>query len=692
MTTAWAGSPQTHEGGSMILGHYEYDPGQSAIGGGAMGNVHTATDIATGEQVALKILHPHLAEDDEAIHRLQREARLASRIRHPNIARTLEQGQTGEIYWIAMELVPGRSLRRWMKDERRLDAQSQGRGTEAEACAVGLAVSAALAAAHAENVVHRDVKPGNILLPHGFEFQPDAIKLGDFGAARAGDSTFVTRNYSFVGTPEYAAPEAFEGKPVAASDQYSLGATLYELLAGRAPFNGEFDELRHQHRTKQPDFRPIRKAAPTLAPVIERLLAKNARDRYPSAEALRAAIADIENPVDELALSVDFPPQHEGIAAVTASTISTVWHLPAQWRLASASFAIAALVAGTSAWVAMNANAGGGGGDGGQAVSGAATERPHGTVRAATAIPPIGNIPAETPGWGDETPNGEDANGSDNGGGTGDGSGSGGGSGTERQENGGGSRGTSPATNTPASGSGVGAPSPPASTPVPTSTTPSGGGATTPPTVVVATNTPPPTATTAPPVRTATVIITGAHWETYEDPVEPSSPSSGNGVMAQSIGNAQVVCLRTSCAGLNYGCSNPATCTGTDRFGCQQDPLSWANTGAPWIWAPGISASSPTAGDASYYFAYSFDYEGDFTAQLYFALDDGMKLWIDGDYVDVGAWGQECQLQTAPLTDAFKSGTTHTIKIWGVNGFCDSACTYAQNPAGVSLRIVITPR
>jgi hypothetical protein len=149
---------------------------------------------------------------------------------------------------------------------------------------------------------------------------------------------------------------------------------------------------------------------------------------------------------------------------------------------------------------------------------------------------------------------------------------------------------------------------------------------------------------------------------------------------------------------MNYGCTNSTVCSGTDEFGCAT-PITWADVGASWIWAPGLTPGSTTASDASYYFEYSFNFEGDinsnYNAVITFALDDGMKVWIDGavNEVDIGTPGRECKLQTASIETEFKDQVSHQIKVWGVNGHCDNpTCPYTQNPAGFGIRVAITPK
>jgi serine/threonine-protein kinase len=660
---------RSSEGIVMKLGYYEYDAGQSALGGGAMGNVHRARDTRTGIAVALKVLHPHLAEDDESILRLRREARLASRIHHPNIARPLDQGQDGDVYWVAMELVDGRSLKRRIKDD--------GRVTEAEALAVGIALTRALQAAHEAGVVHRDVKPGNILLTQGREFDVTGIKLWDFGASRGGDLTRITRGPAFVGTPEYTAPEAFDLKTSERSDIYALGVTLYEIVTGRLPFSGDFGTLERAHRGRSPDMLPVRHAAPLLATVIERMLAKSVRGRYQNAAAVLSDLESIKHPLTELAPNLPFGRLDEQtvLASRAASTVRTAWRLPLRWKLASAGLLLVAAASSIAAVSAVR--------DGGDvrvfyrvlggwakptptAVEGSLNPaddvpanpepRDNGTLGDATRPPvtTVGTTPPRTP------PPTPDAS-------------------------------TSPEATEPIR----------TATPVPPTTEPPPHPSTPPPTIFVgqpttegggfapiATDTPTATPTSTPtssdPVPTGIAVVSGPGWQVHTANATPS------GNPGSYLGDSVSVCLTVACgADVAWGYTGTAT---------------WQNLpGAPWMWHPGLGPNDYADG-RTYYFVKDFTFYrpvGD--AYLTLGVDNGAVVWIDGHRVPDPSGGGPPYVGAGKLTirwrvpvSMFNSGSSHSIMVWGVNGgilpTCpQSGCSYQQNPAGTVVKLEVLP-
>jgi eukaryotic-like serine/threonine-protein kinase len=246
------------------------------IGHGGMGAVWQARDEVLGRNVAVKeIVWPQLseAERDTARRRAVREARVAARLSHPNVVAIYDIVEEDGRPWIVMELVPYRSLRDIVREDGPL--------RPAKAAEIGLGVLAALRAAHAEGIVHRDVKPANILI--GPE---DRVVLTDFGIARAADSTALTTSGVLVGSPSYIAPErARRGQDGAAGDLWALGASLYAAVEGRPPFDrcGALASLTAVV-TEEPD--PAPHAGP-LWPVISGLLRKDPGERLDAAEAER---------------------------------------------------------------------------------------------------------------------------------------------------------------------------------------------------------------------------------------------------------------------------------------------------------------------------------------------------------------------------------------------------------------------
>ena len=203
-----------------------YELGEK-IGRGGMGVVYRAQHTGLDIDVAVKFIHPHLADDDEAVARFIREARLSARIKHPNIVQIYDTGrdEQGRAY-IVMEYLEGQSLRQRLKN---------GPIPEVEAIKIANDVLAALGKAHSTGVIHRDIKPGNIFL-----CSDGVAKLVDFGIAKAVGGGTLTGTGALVGTPEYMSPEQAEGLPVdAKTDIYSLGIVMYEMLTGVVPFKAD---------------------------------------------------------------------------------------------------------------------------------------------------------------------------------------------------------------------------------------------------------------------------------------------------------------------------------------------------------------------------------------------------------------------------------------------------------------------
>jgi tRNA A-37 threonylcarbamoyl transferase component Bud32 len=253
------------------------------IASGGMGEVWAADDTVLGRRVALKVLVEELAADEHATRRFVREARASARLAHPNVARVYDFGRDGGAPFLVMELLEGETL------AGRLDG---GPLPPAEVARIGAAVADALDAAHRRGVIHRDMKPSNVMLT------PDGeVKVMDFGIAAAAGETHSTTGSGLYATVAYVSPERVEGRPATpASDVYSLGAVLYELLTGRPPFQGASPALVARAHVHEP-LRPVRELAPwvpaRLAEACEAALAKDPARRPSSAAAfalrLRAA-------------------------------------------------------------------------------------------------------------------------------------------------------------------------------------------------------------------------------------------------------------------------------------------------------------------------------------------------------------------------------------------------------------------
>jgi serine/threonine protein kinase len=255
------------------------------LGMGATAQVYRAIDPSSGSPVAVKVLHPHLADSPDFAARFEREARAARALDHPGIVRLLDYGRDAAHTYLVLEYVPGSSLKVYQQERHNRPMAIE------EAVGLAAAVADALAYAHGQGVVHRDVKPSNILLRDG---RPDSPVLTDLGIARLLEATVDTASGGTLGTPAYMSPEQGQGRPAdARSDIYALGAVLFELVTGQPPFQAEspYAVVLHHVHTPPPRPRDLRPDLPqAVEEVILRALAKDPGDRYQSAAAFAAAL------------------------------------------------------------------------------------------------------------------------------------------------------------------------------------------------------------------------------------------------------------------------------------------------------------------------------------------------------------------------------------------------------------------
>lgn len=264
-------------GDPAYLGRLDHFDVMRVIGHGGMGIVLEAFDSRLQRNVALKVLDPDLAADDTARQRFCREARAAASISHENVVAVhqVEHAAESDVPYLVMQLVAGETLEQRLLREKRLPLK--------EVVRIALQAAQGLAAAHAQGLTHRDVKPGNILLePPG-----DRVKLTDFGLARIADDVKITSTGFVAGTPLYMAPEQALGEAAdPRSDLFSLGAILYEMCAGQPPFQGN-SILSLLKQISEAKHRPVRELNPEvpewLSQMIDELLAKKPEDRYQSA-------------------------------------------------------------------------------------------------------------------------------------------------------------------------------------------------------------------------------------------------------------------------------------------------------------------------------------------------------------------------------------------------------------------------
>ena len=280
----------------LSLDEYQLGP---AIGVGTVGAIHAATVKATGEQVAVKLLHPSVSRDPLIRARFEREMLILSRLSHPNIIRYDGGGEKdGQLFYV-MELVEGGTVRDLLQGGSTLTWQ--------EVVSCTRQICSALQCAHNHGVIHRDLKPANLFLT-----REGQVKLGDFGIARDTTSTDLTGQGLTVGTHAYMAPEQITGDEdiTGKADLYALGCCMYEMLTGQKPFNGEnFAQLFEQHlRAKPPRVGMMVPGCPAeLDEVVDRLLAKNPLERPFNARQVQGVMHQI---IDKYQLTVEVQPQH----------------------------------------------------------------------------------------------------------------------------------------------------------------------------------------------------------------------------------------------------------------------------------------------------------------------------------------------------------------------------------------------
>lgn len=257
------------------------------IGGGGFATVYAARDVRTNALVAIKILHPHLAQDAQFVARFRREAENLRKLPpHPNIVRFLSVGQQGNINFLVFEYLEGKDLSQVIAERRQLPV--------GEAIGIASQIAQALEVAHRHGLVHRDIKPSNIkITPQGM------VKVLDFGIARAAEGTKLTQTGTFMGTPDYMAPEIWEGKTTdIRSDIYALGALFFEMLTGVSPFRAETPAvvMRRHLMEAVPSIRMKRTDVPLFVEqIIARMMAKRPEARYQGPSEVLTAL-QIGNP------------------------------------------------------------------------------------------------------------------------------------------------------------------------------------------------------------------------------------------------------------------------------------------------------------------------------------------------------------------------------------------------------------
>ena len=269
-----------------LAGRYRID---REIGRGGMAHVYRGTDEVLGRTVAVKVLNPEYASDPTFVERFRREARAAAGLNHPNVVAVFDTGSDGDLHFIVMEFVEGSTLAELLAAEGPLDP---GR-----AAGIAASIADALSFAHANGLVHRDVKPANVMIT------PDGhVKVMDFGIARLATSHTITQTSTVFGTAAYLAPEQAQGERVdGRADVYALGVVLYEMLTGRVPFVAETPlAVASKHVFERPE--PPSAVRPGLPEAVEsvamRALEKDPAERYPDAAGMAAALRSAASGID----------------------------------------------------------------------------------------------------------------------------------------------------------------------------------------------------------------------------------------------------------------------------------------------------------------------------------------------------------------------------------------------------------
>ena len=318
--------------GSKFAGRYQVI---EELGQGGMGRVYKVLDTETNEKVALKLVKPELSADPKIVERFRNELTIARKIVHKNVCRVFDLGRDKTGYYITMEYVPGQDLKGLIRQTGQL--------TVGKALSIGKQVCEGLAEAHGLGVVHRDLKPGNIMID-----QNGQARIMDFGIARAARGKGLTGAGAMIGTPEYMSPEQVEGQDVdQRSDLYSLGVILYEMLTARVPFDGETAlsvAYKHKHDAPEDPRKFNDKIPPDLSHLVLKCLEKEKDKRDQSANELRAQLESIERglpttekvapkrtPLPSREITVQFSLKKIFVPAVAAGAIviaavTLAWH------------------------------------------------------------------------------------------------------------------------------------------------------------------------------------------------------------------------------------------------------------------------------------------------------------------------------------------------------------------------------
>jgi predicted Ser/Thr protein kinase len=340
--------------GELIAGRYELE---ELVGKGGMSSVYRARDRLLERTVALKLLHEHYSRDEDYVERFRREARAAAKLSHPNVVTVIDRGQADGRQFIVFEYIDGENLKQLVEREGRLPVRT--------ALELGIEIGRALAYAHENGLVHRDVKPQNVLLRNG------DVKVTDFGIARSLDvKSGLTETGTVLGTSDYIAPEQASGRPVGVhSDVYSLGIVIWELLAGTPPYTGEsFLAVAMRHvNDPVPSISSVRPdVSARLESALRRAMAKEPADRFGS---MNEFVAELQACLEGLG-----QPDSERTAIIRAPARPARARPRARARRSRRApllvlvLGLAAIGAGVAAYFGLRDSGGGAGGGGGASV------------------------------------------------------------------------------------------------------------------------------------------------------------------------------------------------------------------------------------------------------------------------------------------------------------------------------------
>lgn len=264
------------------------------LGQGAMGAVYLGKHIALNRLVAVKILPPEKASNRDARERFIREGRAAAKLEHPNVVQVFDAGEQDSVTFLVMQLIQGRSLGKWLEQRKRLD--------HGQACQIMREIAKGLAAAHKVGIIHRDVKPDNIMIT-----KEGVVKIADFGLVAVMEAEGDAKRLRPAGTPYYMSPEQWTAQAVdARTDLYSLGVTFYQIVAGQRPFeNPNIPALKTLHLTGQPPaLHGVQSdVPPEVEAVISKLMEKKPQNRYASALELIKDLDRIREGQEPMAMS-----------------------------------------------------------------------------------------------------------------------------------------------------------------------------------------------------------------------------------------------------------------------------------------------------------------------------------------------------------------------------------------------------